>query len=69
MPAAQPQPRRKVLAELDARIARAEAVRAGHLADLTAHPDIRHARIMLDRVDEQLAMLRRSREALLGGGG
>ena len=67
MPAA-PQPRRKVLAELEAHIARAEEVRARYLHDLEALPAARRPRVLLRMAEERLAQLRRSREVVLGGG-
>jgi hypothetical protein len=66
MPAS-PSPRRKVIAELEAHIARAEAARAGYLRDLEALPGARRAKVMLAQVEERLAQLRRSREVLLAG--
>ena len=69
MPAAAPlHPRRHVLAELEARIAQAEAARARHLHDLEGPPGARRARVLLRLAEERLARLRRSREALLADG-
>jgi hypothetical protein len=61
-------PRRKVLAELEAQIARAEITRDRCLQDLAALPGARRAKVMLRQAEERLAQLRRSREAMLGDG-
>jgi hypothetical protein len=58
-------PRHNAIAELDAHIARAEETRARYLQDLEALPGARRARVLLRHAEERLALLRRSREALL----
>jgi hypothetical protein len=61
-------PRHKVLAELDAHIARAKINRDRCLQDLAALPGARRARVLLRQAEERLVRLRRSREALLDDG-
>jgi hypothetical protein len=62
--------RRAAIAELDAQIARAEAIRSRYVQDLKALPGRAHRTQVLLRIaiaKERLAQLRRSREALLAG--
>ncbi len=66
-----PQDRRRSLAELDRRIAQAEAARARCLAAVQAKPADRKAAhwadVALRSADERLGMLRQSRATLLAG--
>lgn len=68
--ASTPHPRRRALAELDARITEAAAARARRLAVLRAQPASRWAAhlagMAMRSADERLAMLRRSRDVLAG---
>lgn len=63
-----PHPRRRALAELDARIAEAEAALARRLAVIRAQPASKWAEhlasMAMRSADEHLTMLRRSRAAL-----
>ena len=66
-----PQPRRRTLADLDAQIACAEAIRSRYVRDLKAFPGARRRTQVLLRIaiaEERLDRLRRSREVLLSGG-
>ncbi len=66
-----PQDRRRSLAELDGRIARAEEARERCLAALRAKPGDKKAAhwadVALRSADERLGMLRQSRATLLAG--
>ena len=65
-----PQPRRRALADLDAQIACAEAIRSRYVQDLEAFPGARRRTQVLLRIaiaEERVDRLRRSREALLAG--
>jgi hypothetical protein len=59
-------PRRRALAELDARIAEAEAVRARHLTTLRAAPTSGAVVGAVRAIDARLTLLRQSRAALAG---
>ncbi len=65
-----PHPRRRALAELDARIAQAERVRAQRLEAIQAAPSSERAAhvasVVLRAAEERLVRLRRSRAALAG---
>ncbi len=69
-PMLSPHPRRRVLAELDARIVHAEVVQAGRHAAVEANPvgrrDIALARMAVRLADERVALLRQSRAAMTG---
>jgi len=58
-------PRHNAIAELDAHIARAEAIRSRYAEDLKALPGARRAQALLRQAEERLRLLHRSREALL----
>jgi hypothetical protein len=63
-------PRHAAIAELDAQIACAKAIRSRYVQDLKALPGRAHRTQVLLRIaiaKERLAQLRRSREALLAG--
>jgi hypothetical protein len=65
-----PQPRRRALADLDAQIACAEAIRSRYVQDLEAFPGARRRTQVLLRIaiaEERVDRLRRSREVLLAG--
>ena len=65
-----PQPRRRALADLDAQIACAEAIRSRYVQDLKAFPGARRRTQVLLRIaiaEERVDRLRRSREVLLAG--
>jgi hypothetical protein len=66
-----PQARPQALAELEARIAEAEKIRARHYGAVSrlvaAGQDPRGARAMLKFAEQCLAQLQRSREVLIGG--
>ena len=65
-----PQPRRRALADLDAQIACAGAIRSRYVQDLEAFPGARRRTQVLLRIaiaEERVDRLRRSREALLAG--
>ena len=65
-----PQPRRRALADLDAQIACAEAIRSRYVQDLEAFPGARRRTQVLLRIaiaEERMDRLRLSREALLAG--
>jgi hypothetical protein len=63
-----PQPRRRALADLDTRIACAEAIRSRYVQDLKAFPGARRRTQALLRIaiaEARADRLRRSRETLL----
>ena len=65
-----PQPQRRALADLDAQIACAEAIRSRYVQDLEAFPGARRRTQVLLRIaiaEERVDRLRRSREVLLAG--
>ena len=57
--------RRAAIAELDARIARAEAIRSRYVQDLKALPGARRTQALLRISEQRVDRLRRSREVLL----
>ena len=65
-----PQPRRRPVADLDAQIACAGAIRSRYVQDLEAFPGARRRTQVLLRIaiaEERMDRLRLSREALLAG--
>ena len=58
-------PRHNAIAELDAQIARAEAIRSRYAQDLKMLPGARRTRVLLRQAEERFRLLRRSREELL----
>ncbi len=69
-PMLSPQPRRRSLAELDARIAHAEVVQAERHAAVESNPvgkrAIALARMAVGLADERVTLLRQSRAAMTG---
>ena len=65
-----PQPRRRALADLDAQIACAEAIRSRYVQDLEAFPGARRRTQVLLRIaiaEDRLVRLRESRAVLVTG--
>ena len=58
-------PRHNAIAELDAQIAHAEAIRSRYAQDLKTLPGARRIQVLLRQAEERLRLLRRSREELL----
>lgn len=65
-----PQPRRRSLAELDARIVHAESIQAQRHAEVQANPVGRRATVLasvaMQLADERVDLLRQSRAVLTG---